>query len=114
MTTTEFLEREIRRAEISLRHAQRKPNTPEEELRGLYEKIEHLREALDAVKEHWQLVHEAITGFDECVNAINQIKKRDKYEHQNAAPAPTNVNGEDHVRPPRLFTQTGRKNGRRQ
>ena len=37
MTTTEFLEREIRRAEISLRHAQRKPNTPEEELRELVE-----------------------------------------------------------------------------
>lgn len=50
MTTTEFLEREIRRAEISLSHAQRKPNTPEEELRGLRDKIACLEEALTAVQ----------------------------------------------------------------
>lgn len=50
MNTTEFLEREIRRAEISLRHAQRKPHTPKEELRGLRDKIACLEEALTAVQ----------------------------------------------------------------
>ncbi|MEE0678786.1 MAG: hypothetical protein U0N53_01805 [Ruthenibacterium sp.] len=50
MNTTEFLEREIRRAEISLSHAQRKPHTPKEELRGLRDKIACLEEALTAVQ----------------------------------------------------------------
>ena len=50
MNTTEFLEREIRRAEISLRHAQRKPHTPKEELRGLRDKIACREEALTAVQ----------------------------------------------------------------
>ena len=58
MTTTEYLQREIRRAELSIRRAERKPNTPPEELRGLHEKLEHLQEALEAVNEHWQRVHE--------------------------------------------------------
>lgn len=58
MTTTEFLQREIRRAELSIRRAERKPNTPPEELRGLHEKLEHMQEALEAVEEHWQRVHE--------------------------------------------------------
>lgn len=58
MTTTEFLKREIRRAELSIRRAEHKPNTPPEELRCLREKLEHLQEALEAVNEHWQRVHE--------------------------------------------------------
>lgn len=58
MTTTEYLQREIRRTELSVRRAERKPNTPAEELRGLREKLEHLQETLDAVNEHWQRVHE--------------------------------------------------------
>ena len=58
MTTTEYLQREIRRTELSVRRAERKPNTPPEELRGLHEKLEHLQEALKAVDEHWQRVHE--------------------------------------------------------
>ena len=58
MTTTEYLQREIRRTELSVRRAERKPNTPAEELRGLHEKLEHLQEALKAVNEHWQRVHE--------------------------------------------------------
>lgn len=58
MTTIEYLQREIRRTELSIRRAEHKPNTPPEELRGLHEKLEHLQEALDAVNEHWQRVHE--------------------------------------------------------
>lgn len=58
MTTTDYLQREIRRVELSIRRAERKPNTPAEELRGLHEKMEHLQEALEAVNEHWQRVHE--------------------------------------------------------
>ena len=58
MTTTEYLQREIRRTELSIRRAERKPNAPAEELRGLHEKLEHLQEALEAVNEHWQRVHE--------------------------------------------------------
>lgn len=58
MTTTDYLLREIRRTELSIRRAERKPNTPPEELRGLHEKLEHLQEALEAVNGHWQRVHE--------------------------------------------------------
>ena len=58
MTTTEYLQLEIRRTELSIRRAERKPNTPAEELRGLHEKLEHMQEALEAVEEHWQRVHE--------------------------------------------------------
>ena len=58
MTTTEYLQREIRRVELSIRRAERKPNTPPEELRGLHEKLVHLQEAMKAVEEHWQRVHE--------------------------------------------------------
>ncbi len=58
MTTIDYLQREIRRAELSIRRAERKPNTPPEELRGLHEKLEHLQEALEVVNEHWQRVHE--------------------------------------------------------
>ena len=58
MTTAEFLQREIRRVELSIRRAERKPNTPAEELRGLHEKLEHLQNALYAVNEHWQRVYE--------------------------------------------------------
>lgn len=58
MTTTEYLQREIRRVELSIRRAERKPNTPAEELRGLHEKLEYMQEALQAVNEHWQRVHE--------------------------------------------------------
>lgn len=75
MTTTEFLEREIRRAEISLRHAQRKPNTPEEELRGLHEKLEHLQEAKKAVDEHWQRVHEERGWTERKPLTIEQMRK---------------------------------------
>lgn len=57
MTTTDYLQREIRRTELSIRRAERKPNTPPEEMRGLHEKLEHLQEALEAVEEHWQRVH---------------------------------------------------------
>ena len=58
MTTTEYLQREIRRTELSIRRAERKPNTPPEELRGLHEKLEHLRTARAAVGEHWQRGHD--------------------------------------------------------
>ena len=58
MTTIDYLQREIRRTELSIRRAERKPNTPPEELRGLHEKLEHLQEALEAVNEHWQRVHD--------------------------------------------------------
>lgn len=58
MTTIEYLQREIHRTELSIRRAERKPNTPAEELRGLHEKLVHLQEALEAVNEHWQRVHE--------------------------------------------------------
>lgn len=58
MTTTDYLQREIRRTELSVRRAERKPNTPPDELRGLHEKLVHLQEALEAVNEHWQRVHE--------------------------------------------------------
>lgn len=58
MTTTEYLQREIRHVELSIRRAERKPNTPPEELRGLNEKLEHLRAARAAVGEHWQRVHD--------------------------------------------------------
>lgn len=58
MTTIEYLKREIHRTELSIRQAERKPNTPPEELRGLQEKLEHLQEARKAVEEHWQRVHE--------------------------------------------------------
>lgn len=58
MTTIEYLQRELRRVELSMRRAAKKPNTPPEELRGLHEKLEHLQEALEAVDEHWQRVHE--------------------------------------------------------
>lgn len=58
MTTTDYLQREIRRTELSVRRAERKPNTPAEELRGLNEKLEHLQEALEVLNEHWQRVHD--------------------------------------------------------
>lgn len=58
MTTTDYLQREIRRTELSIRRAERKPSAPPAELRGLHEKLEHLQEALEAVNEHWQRVHE--------------------------------------------------------
>lgn len=58
MTTTDYLQREIRRTEMSIRRAERKPNTPPEELRSLHEKLVHLQEALEAMNEHWQRVHE--------------------------------------------------------
>lgn len=58
MTTTEYLQREIRRTELSIRRAEHKPNAPPEELRGLHEKLERLQEALEAVNEHWRRVHE--------------------------------------------------------
>lgn len=58
MTTTDYLQREIRRTELSIRRAERKPNTPPEELQGLNEKLEHLRAARAAVGEHWQRVHD--------------------------------------------------------
>ena len=58
MTTTHYLQREIHRTELSIRRAERKPNTPPEELRGLHEKLAHLQEALEAVEEHWQRVHD--------------------------------------------------------
>lgn len=58
MTTTKYLQREIRLVELSSRRAERKQNAPQGELRGLHEKLEHLQEALEAVEEHWQRVHE--------------------------------------------------------
>lgn len=51
MTTTEFLQRELRRVELSMRRAAKKPNTPPEELRGLEEKRANLCEARAAVLE---------------------------------------------------------------
>lgn len=51
MTTTEFLQRELRRVELSMRRAAKKPNTPQEELRGLEEKRANLCEARAAVLE---------------------------------------------------------------
>lgn len=50
MTTTEYLQREIRRTELSVRRAERKPNTPPEELRGLHENLEHLQVALEQLR----------------------------------------------------------------
>lgn len=58
MTTIEYLKREIHRTELSIRQAHRKPNTPFEEIEGLCEKLKHMQEALKAVEEHWQRVHE--------------------------------------------------------
>lgn len=58
MTTIEYLQREIHRTELSIQQAHRKPNTPLKEIEGLCEKLEHLQEALKAVDEHWQRVHE--------------------------------------------------------
>lgn len=58
MTTIEYLKREIHRTELSIRQAHRKPNTPLEEIEGLCEKLKHMQEALKAVEEHWQRVHE--------------------------------------------------------
>lgn len=54
MTTTEFLQREIRRVELSIRRAERKQNAPQGELRGLHEKLEHLQEAREAMKKRPQ------------------------------------------------------------
>lgn len=51
MTTIEYLDRELRRVELSMRRAAKKPNTPPEELRGLEEKRANLCEARAAVLE---------------------------------------------------------------
>lgn len=48
-TTAEYLDKQIRRAELSLRRAMRKPNTPPEELGGLNDKLLCLHEAKIAV-----------------------------------------------------------------
>lgn len=82
MTTTEYLQREIRRVELSIRRAERKPNTPAEELRGLHEKLEHLQEALEAVEEHWQRVHEQrgwMTGEPLTVEQLRGMDGRPAY-----------------------------------
>lgn len=78
MTTTEYLQREIRRTELSVRRAERKPNTPPEELRGLHEKLEHLQEALKAVNEHWQRVHE---NLEHLQVALEQLRGMDGSQH---------------------------------
>ena len=57
MTTKEFLRWQIRRTELAIRRAERKPNAPAAELRGLREKRDHLQVALEAVEEHWRRVH---------------------------------------------------------
>lgn len=49
-TTVEYLDKQIRRAELSLRRAMRKPNTPPEELEGLNDKLLCLHEAKMAVE----------------------------------------------------------------
>lgn len=51
MTTIEYLDRELRRVELSMRRAAKKPNAPPEELRGLEEKRANLCEARAAVLE---------------------------------------------------------------
>lgn len=58
MTTKEFLQWQIRRTELAIRRAERKPNAPAAELRGLREKRDHLQVALEAVEEHWRRVHQ--------------------------------------------------------
>ncbi|MCF2557584.1 hypothetical protein JQM64_08660 [Fournierella massiliensis] len=58
MTTKEFLQWQIRRTELAIRRAERKPNAPAAELRGLREKLDHLQVALEAVEEHWRRVHQ--------------------------------------------------------
>ena len=81
MTTTEYLQREIRRTELSIRRAERKPNTPPEELRGLHEKLEHLQDALAAVEEHWQRVHEQRGGVDGWRAADSGAAAREDGKH---------------------------------
>lgn len=51
MTTIEYLDRELRRVELSMRRAAKNPNAPQGELRGLQEKRENLCEARAAVLE---------------------------------------------------------------
>ena len=58
MTTKEFLQWQIRSTELAIRAAGRQPNVPAAELRGLREKRDHLRVALEAVEEHWRRVHQ--------------------------------------------------------
>ena len=51
MTTIEYLDRELKRTDISIRRAKCKPNTPPEELRGLQKKRVNLCKARAAVLE---------------------------------------------------------------
>ena len=76
MTTTDYLQRELRRVELSMRRAAKKQNTPPEELRGLQEKRANLCEARAAVLEMQArpeagkpLTLEQLRGMDgRCVN----------------------------------------------
>lgn len=78
MTTTEYLQREIRRTELSIRRAERKPNTPPEELRGLHEKLEHLKEALKAVEELARVTAER----DAAVSDLHKLVPAWKWDGQ--------------------------------
>lgn len=49
MTTIEFLQKELRRVEISIDRAKKKPNAAVEEMQALETKKRCLNEALDAV-----------------------------------------------------------------
>lgn len=79
MTTTDYLQREIHRTELSIRRAERKPNTPPEELRGLHEKLEHLQEALEAVNEHWQRAHENLEHLQVALEQLRGMDGRPAY-----------------------------------
>ena len=49
MTTIEFLQKELRRAEVSIDRAKKKPNAAAEEMQALETKKRCLYEALEAV-----------------------------------------------------------------
>lgn len=57
MTCMDYIDKELRRSELSLRRAMRKPNTPAEELSGLRRKIEVLSELKSIVAEHFKRIH---------------------------------------------------------
>lgn len=78
MTTIEYLQREIRRTELSIRRAERKPNTPAEELRGLNDKLWYYQEALHAVEEHWRRVHDDREWKRKGPLTLEQLKAMEK------------------------------------
>lgn len=77
MTTKEFLQLQIRRTELAIRRAERNPNAPEAELRGLREKRDHLQEALAAVDDYWWRVHQERGCFDKDIDdAYQELRRR--------------------------------------